>query len=696
MEISLLRISTAVFVLALAAGLASGGAESVTAGAAGTKGESRRWPVDIPVHLSSSFAEYRSGHLHAGVDIRCFGREGVPCRAVEAGYVSRLRASAFGYGKAVYVALETGETAVYAHLSEFSARIDSVVRKEQERRGTYQVDFYPARGELGVARGDIVGYTGRTGTASPHLHWEIRDQGENPVNPLDLGWELDDEVPPTIRRVEWLPLDAGSRVDGACAPALVELRGVDANTYAARETLAVEGRLGLAAEIHDRLDENSGTLAPYSVELEVDGVVLASIEMKRFSYEHTLEVELAYDMTRSRTRGQHFMFLFRREGETLWNREFVGGGAIVTDSLEAGEGDAAHVHTAVVRAVDRAGHVSTASVPFVVPDRGPAGAGGAGPAARAGGRSRGEIASCYFFEGLLSIAGTVEDPAGPAPRNAASAAGGEGAAGNTAETVYTVASFGTGPRNIRVRDRGSAVTLAVLPARKGSAARCSLGDEGAVLSVGADCLYADSFLYLARWEGDARRALPEGSGLAVETHAVRLGPMSAAFKRPVAIRFSLSRPASGKEAVFRFDAREGAWSARPTAARGDALEASVREPGIYAVLSDTLAPAVGAPQVRSRKSHATLKSVREIVVSIADGGSGIDSDATAVYVDGKKQIGRWDGFSQKVFVLMTGQNIIGVHDVKIVASDRVGNVSERVTRIEIPPPAPKGGAQGRR
>jgi hypothetical protein len=122
----------------------------------------------------------------------------------------------------------------------------------------------------------------------------------------------------------------------------------------------------------------------------------------------------------------------------------------------------------------------------------------------------------------------------------------------------------------------------------------------------------------------------------------------------------------------------------------------VREPGIYAALADSLAPSVGAPQLRTRRSHATGIRVREIAIAIIDKGSGVDSERTTVYVDGKKQIGRWDGFSQKVFVILGGKNIIGVHDLRIVALDRVGNASELVTQLEVPPPAPKSGAQGRR
>ena len=698
MRTAFCRITIGLAALALASAVHPGRADLAEEETGTVTRAARMWPVDIPVHLSSSFGEYRDGHLHAGVDIRCFGREGVPCRAVETGYVSRLRASPFGYGKAVYIALDTGETAVYAHLSEFSSAIDSVVRRAQEEKGTYQVDFFPKRGELPLAPGDIVGYTGRTGTGSPHLHWEIRDAAENPVNPLDLGWAIGDEVAPTIRRVEWLPLTAESRVDGSCAPALVELRAVDAHTFAARETLAVDGRLGMGAQIHDRLDENSGQLAPYRVELEVDGVVVASIEAKRFSYDQTLEVELAYDMTRSRTKGQHFLFLFRREGETLWNRTFVRDGIIDTESLETGGEGASRVHTAVVRAFDRAGHATTAAIPFVVPPRrdGAAAAGSPEGAGKRRSAGRGELAACYFFDGLLSVEGPVEDPSRPVPPVAAAAPSERSDGSSLGETVYAFATFGGVARVLRIRSGGEPMDLNVVPARKGSPAEHRFENIGASLALGEDCLYSNALLYTARWEQDARRVLPAGSGLELLAPAVRLGPMSAAFKKPVVLSFAVPRPAAGKEAVFLYDARKGSWSIRSSSARGDSLQARVREPGIYAVLSDTLSPSVGAPQLASRRSHATGKRVREIVVPIVDKGSGVDSDATAVYVDGKKQIGRWDGFSQKVIVLLGGENIIGMHDVRIVAFDRVGNVSERVTRLEVPPPAPKGGAQGRR
>ncbi len=696
-------IRVPVFLLLLLVAAAPGPSEKGTGGAApaspvgtadSTSRTPRPWPLDIPIHLSSSFGEYRDGHLHAGVDIRSFGREGIPCRAVGAGYVSRLRASPFGYGRAIYVKLESGETAVYAHLSEFSLALDSVVCDAQEKIGRYQVDLQFEPGRLPVRGGVIIGYTGRTGTAAPHLHFEVRDREENPVNPLDAGWVLDDRLPPTIQRIEWLPLSPDARVDGHCVPRLVDLRAVDSHTFAARETLAVRGRLGVAAQMTDRLDSSSGRLAPYAVELEVDGELICRVEMTRFSYEHALEVELAYDMTRARAKGQHFLYLFRREGETMWNRRFTRDGVIVTDSLESRAPGRLRVHEAVVRAFDKSGRVSAAAIPFVVADA-PASA-----AAPSGGRGRladgrGELPGCYFFGGMVS----VRPPAALAPASSGGSAPPQKSSGTPAPDDEIVLAFGDVEKNrttLEVPGRRGAVDVHVIAARKNRFTKQEFSDIGATLSIAPGSLYSDGLVYLAGWDGDLAGSIPAGSGIRALTPAVKLGPVSAAFSKPIEIQFACGGRLDERQAVFQYDARSGAWSLRPTSIRADSASAAVREPGVYAVLADTLAPTIGVPQVRSRRSYATGKFVREMAVSIVDRGCGLDADRTTIYLDGEKQIARWDGFSEKLIVLLRGENIIGVRDLAIIAVDRLGNSSELVTKLHVSPPGSKSGAGGAR
>ena len=88
-------------------------------------------PIDIPIFLSGTFGELRSSNIHAGIDIKTQGREGFVIKAISDGYVSRIKVSTSGYGKAIYINHPDGKTSVYAHLKKFSESIVRKVRKKQ-------------------------------------------------------------------------------------------------------------------------------------------------------------------------------------------------------------------------------------------------------------------------------------------------------------------------------------------------------------------------------------------------------------------------------------------------------------------------------------------------------------------------------------------------------------------------------------
>ena len=49
--------------------------------------------------------------------------------------------SSFGYGKVIYIAHYDGNTSVYAHLKEFSNKID-IVKIEQYKNKKFEIDYY--------------------------------------------------------------------------------------------------------------------------------------------------------------------------------------------------------------------------------------------------------------------------------------------------------------------------------------------------------------------------------------------------------------------------------------------------------------------------------------------------------------------------------------------------------------------------
>ena len=83
-------------------------------------------PLDIPLDVSGSFGELRSNHFHSGLDFKTKGVEGLPVYAAGDGYVSRIKISTFGYGKAIYITHPNGYTSVYGHLQAANGAIQKV------------------------------------------------------------------------------------------------------------------------------------------------------------------------------------------------------------------------------------------------------------------------------------------------------------------------------------------------------------------------------------------------------------------------------------------------------------------------------------------------------------------------------------------------------------------------------------------
>ncbi|WP_290540926.1 M23 family metallopeptidase [Alistipes sp.] len=239
---------------------------------------------------SANFGEIRPGHFHAGVDIKTDGVEGKPLVAAADGYVSRVVLQAGGYGRAVYLTLSNGTTAVYGHLQRFRDDIEQHVRKERYNRRSNSVNLWFGPETWPVKQGDVVGYSGNSGSSGgPHLHYEIRDtETQRLYNPVREGIiRPRDEYPPRIMRLHYVEVDT---VQGVPVRSATESYAV-VRTAEGRYALTHDGPVGVGrkgyfvAEVTDRRNDVWNTFGVWRLTAFTDGIPFFEFRMDSFTYD---------------------------------------------------------------------------------------------------------------------------------------------------------------------------------------------------------------------------------------------------------------------------------------------------------------------------------------------------------------------------------------------------------------------------
>ncbi|MGS2740111.1 M23 family metallopeptidase [Sinomicrobium sp. M5D2P17] len=255
-----------------------------------------RAPLDIPLLLSGTFGELRSNHFHSGTDIKTQQREGLRAYAAAGGYISRIKISPWGYGKALYITHPNGYTSVYAHLQKFAPEIEAYVRERQYRKESFEIELFPASAELPVEKGDVVAYTGNTGgSGGPHLHFEIRDtKTEKPINPLFFGLRVEDAQPPVIQELYAYPLSDSSQVNHSGEPLPIHFSRQPDGTLLA-DKVDAHGPIGFGIRAYDRQDLAYNKNGAYAVQMSVNGTTQVYYHFETFSFAESRHINTLID-----------------------------------------------------------------------------------------------------------------------------------------------------------------------------------------------------------------------------------------------------------------------------------------------------------------------------------------------------------------------------------------------------------------
>ncbi len=274
-----------------------------------------RSPLDIPLQLSGNFGELRPNHIHAGFDFKTQQKEGLFVYAAADGYVSRIKISEVGYGKAIYITHPNGFTTVYGHLQSGYGEIEKTIKKEQYKAKSYEIDIPLYPNDLIIKKGDIIAFSGNTGGSDgPHLHFEIRDtQSEKIINPMYFGFDtvITDSKRPAINSLWVYPLDENSIVNQSKRPISVNLSLQEDGTYLA-EKISATGKIGFGITTFDYDNVSWNSNGIFRVQTYLNGKTDFGYQFDTFAFDETRLINVLIDYERYKKLGQRVQKLFMK------------------------------------------------------------------------------------------------------------------------------------------------------------------------------------------------------------------------------------------------------------------------------------------------------------------------------------------------------------------------------------------------
>jgi len=600
---------------------------------------------DYPDRITGSFGEFRSGHLHGGIDIGTLLRVGLPVIASDSGYVAQVSSSDSGYGKTVLIQHPSGFSTFYAHLDDFSPTIKAHLPENP----TFTKNFLP--GEIPVQAGEIIAYSGESGAGFPHLHFEIRFGGQS-LNPLQFGLGPPDTTPPVPLRLYLIPADPLSSV-----PSIVALQDESGKPLSSL-TLPITGRFWVELDAYDP-GIGSSRLVPSRISAHA-GDYCFSLNLDSLTPPTHLRVYEVYNPASSHLSPTFFTFRLYDFGSSacspVWD---TATPLLITLSDPAGNEAILRV-SSVTEGDSKGSHSSNPTARYEEILKSPAFSGPSAP-------------PLFALPSGLYVAGTLS-------RNFTLSLRGEVLLHGTDSFPQSGAVVSLASYPFPVEGR-----LELLPKTSSGAPARRWDFIAGEADPDKDYTFSIAGFRFSLPAGSLRRPVSIAAviknvdslppRLRALSSSVFLSPFGEPLAFPLKVETDASLPITRKSGIYRLDSFSQTWKVVPFERNQDILSYNAPYFAIFSVLEDE-----SPPDIRDLYIYRD-----RLAIPIRDVGLGVDPASIAVTFGGKPVRGNWDPDWGHFLTEIPGTQINPRANLRVRVTDRAGNSASRVFLHPIKP-----------
>jgi len=267
--------------------------------------------------ITGTMGELRNTHFHAGLDIDTPG-VGFPVLSVQDGYISRATCTTGGYGNVLFITHPDGNTTVYAHLEEFKGAVGDFVRRERYNRKVSEIDLQFIPNQFPVSRGDVIALSGNTGgSGGPHLHFEVRNNNNEAINPLVYDFsEVKDNVAPLAFKIALKTMDDKSRINdqfGRFEFSVVR----SGNTYSLPYPILASGNIGVEVLAHDKMENTRFRYGINYIDMRVNDQTVFTQTIDKIDLNESRRILTVMDYKILELKGARYNKLYVDDGNIL-------------------------------------------------------------------------------------------------------------------------------------------------------------------------------------------------------------------------------------------------------------------------------------------------------------------------------------------------------------------------------------------